>query len=354
LTANRVYGLAKSILFRLDAEAAHDLVARQVVRAQSLPGAMGLVSRVLRPRPVPQQVWGLDFVNPLGIAAGFDKNAEMIPFLRAIGFGFVEIGTVTLRPQPGNPKPRMFRYPERNALVNRLGFNNDGAVATASRLKVDWNDPVGRRARELCPLFANIGKNKDVPLDGAAENYLECYRVVAPWVDGVVVNVSSPNTASLRDLQRPEHLEALLSQLRRERDATRFVSEKGSHPIILKIAPDLDDDQLAEIAEIATKLADGLTATNTTIDQSLLGPGPVETGGISGGPLLESSTAILRKLRALVGDDYPIIGVGGILDGWDAEKKIEAGANLVQAYTGFIYGGPGFPGRVVSHLGGLG
>jgi dihydroorotate dehydrogenase len=347
-----VYDLAKSILFRLDAEAAHDLVSRQVIRAQCLPGAMTLVSRILGPCPVPTRVWGLDFVNPLGIAAGFDKNAEMIPFLRAVGFGFVEVGTVTLRPQPGNPKPRMFRHPAHLALVNRLGFNNEGARAAASRLETDWNDATGRLARENRPLFANIGKNKDVPLDAATENYLECYRIVAPWVDGVVVNVSSPNTASLRDLQRPEHLETLLGVLRDERDATVFASGKGSHPIILKIAPDLDDGQLAEIAEVATKLADGLAATNTTVDRSLLGPGPVETGGISGKPLFDSSTAVLRKLRALVGAEYPLVGVGGILDGRDAAAKIDAGATLVQAYTGFVYGGPAFPGRVVRHLGG--
>jgi len=345
-----VYDLAKSILFRLDAEAAHDLVARQVVRAQSVPGAMSLVSRTMAAAPVPVYVWGLDFENPLGIAAGFDKNAEMIPFLRAIGFGFVEIGTVTFRPQPGNPKPRMFRYPAQRALVNRLGFNNEGAKAAAERLKSDWSDPVGQAWRSRCPLFANIGKNKEVPLEAAAENYLECFRLVAPWVDGVVVNVSSPNTASLRDLQRPEHLEALLASLRQERDATDFVSSKGSHPIILKIAPDLDDGQLGEIVDVALRLADGLTATNTTIDRSLLGQSAVETGGISGAPLLGPSTEILRKLRRLVGPEFPIIGVGGVMSGDDAAKKIDAGATLVQAYTGFIYGGPTFPGRVVERL----
>jgi len=346
-----VYELAKSLLFRLDAEAAHDLIAKQIVRAQGLPGMMSLVSRLMAGPALPTRVWGLDFENPLGIAAGFDKNAEMIPFLRAIGFGFVEIGTVTLRPQPGNPKPRMFRYQAQRALVNRLGFNNEGAQAAAARLESDWNDAVAREWRSRCPLFANIGKNKDVPLEAAAENYLDCFRLVAPWVDGIVVNVSSPNTASLRDLQRPEHLEALLAGLRQERDTTRFVSAAGTHPIILKIAPDLDDVQLGEIAEIAMRFADGLTATNTTIDHSLLGQGRVETGGISGAPLLASSTEILRRLRQLVGPEFPIIGVGGIMSGDDAAMKIRAGATLVQAYTGFIYGGPAFPGRVVERLG---
>lgn len=349
-----MYDLAKAILFRLDAEAAHDLVARQVTRAESIAGAMSLLSRLVRIPRLPKTVWGLEFANPLGIAAGFDKNAEMMSFLRAIGFGFVEVGTITLRPQPGNPKPRMFRYPEQHALVNRLGFNNEGAHAAARRLEDDWSDSAARAARAARPLFANIGKNKDVPIEEATANYLDCYRIVAPWVDGIVVNVSSPNTAALRDLQRPEHLETLLGALKAERNATRFAREEGSHPIILKIAPDLDEVQLAEIAEVAVDLADGLTATNTTVDRSLLGPGPVETGGISGGPLFDSSTAILKKLRGLVGDEFPIIGVGGILDGEDAARKLESGATLVQVYTGFVYGGPGFPSRVVRHLGGAG
>jgi dihydroorotate dehydrogenase len=346
-----MYELAKAILFRLDAEAAHDLVARQVRRAESIGGAMSLLSRLARLPRLPKKVWGLEFANPLGIAAGFDKNAEMIPFLRAIGFGFVEVGTITLRAQPGNPKPRMFRYPSQHALVNRLGFNNEGAHAASRRLEEEWNSPEGRSARVDRPLFANIGKNRDVPIEEASENYLACYRVVAPWVDGIVVNVSSPNTAALRDLQRPEHLESLLGALKSERLATRFVREEGSHPIILKIAPDLDDAQLAEVADVAAKLADGVTATNTTVDRSLLGPGPVEIGGISGAPLLEPSTALLRKLRRIVGSEFPIIGVGGILDGEDAARKLDAGATLIQAYTGFIYGGPGFPSRVVRHLG---
>lgn len=339
-----MYDLAKSLLFHLDAEGAHDLIARQIGRAQNIPGAMSLVRRLLAPAPLPRRLWGLDFENPLGIAAGFDKNAEMIPFLRAIGFGFVEVGTITLKPQPGNPRPRMFRYPAQRALVNRLGFNNEGAASAAARLQADLADPA---VRASSPLFANIGKNKDVPIEDATENYIACFRIVAPWVDGIVVNVSSPNTASLRDLQRPEHLESLLSALRRERSVTRFASDRGSHPIILKIAPDLDDEQLGEIAEIARKHADGITATNTTIDRSLLGPGPIETGGISGAPLFESSTSILTKLRSLVGPDLPLIGVGGIVDAESASRKLEAGADLIQAYTGFVYGGPAFPRRVV-------
>jgi dihydroorotate dehydrogenase len=344
-----MYALAKSILFRLDAEAAHDLIARQMIRAQSVPGLIPMLSWLMSTPAVPTKVWGLDFENPVGIAAGFDKNAEMAAVLRAIGFGFVEVGTITFRAQPGNPKPRMFRYPAQRALVNRLGFNNEGARAAAVRLEMEWSDPVAREARMKRPLLANIGKNKEVSIDEATENYLDCYRVVAPWVDGVVVNVSSPNTAALRDLQKPEHLESLLGALRRERTSTRFVRDVGTHPIVLKIAPDLDDSQLAEITEVAVRLADGLTATNTTVNRELL-DGPVESGGISGGPLFESSTNVLAKLRRHVGDEFPIIGVGGILSGADAVGKLDAGATLVQVYTGFVYEGPGFPRRLVEHL----
>ncbi len=345
-----MYTLAKMLLFRLDAEAAHDFVSRQIVRAQSISGVMPLVSKLLDVPAIPTRVWGLDFENPFGIAAGFDKNAELVRFLRAIGFGFIEVGTITLRPQAGNPKPRMFRYPNERALVNRLGFNNEGAKAASLRLAADWNELSSRNERAKRPLFANIGKNKDVAIDAATENYLECYRIVAPLVDGVVVNVSSPNTTSLRDLQRPEHLEALLGALRSERDTTRFVRSEGEHPIILKIAPDLDDSQLREVAEVAQRLADGITATNTTVDRSLLGSDPIESGGISGGPLLEPSTMLLSKLRRMVGEEFPIIGVGGVMSGPDALRKREAGATLVQAYTGFVYGGPAFPRRVLDSM----
>lgn len=347
-----MYDLIKTLLFRLDAEEAHEFTVRQMTRVQGLPFALDAIVRLLRVSASPRTVWGLEFANPIGIAAGFDKNAELVALLRALGFGFVEIGTVTLEPQPGNPRPRMFRYPEQSALVNRLGFNNEGATAAARRLEADWNDTRERKAREKQPLFANIGKNKNVPLEAATENYLRCFEIVAPWADGVVVNVSSPNTASLRDLQRPEHLEALLRVVRDARDVTKFVREVGCHPIILKIAPDLDDSQLAEIAEIALKFADGLTATNTTVDRSLLGLAAVETGGLSGKPLMKSSTEVLRKLRELVGDEFPLIGVGGVFSGPDAGAKLAAGANLVQAYTGFIYSGPIFVRKVMAELGG--
>jgi len=271
------------------------------------------------PASASTQFLGMTFRSPVGIAAGFDKNARMMPFLAAIGFGFIEVGTVTLRPQPGNPRPRMFRYPAHRALINRMGFNNDGADAVAARLKA-WERTV--------PTFVNVGKNKDVPLEAATEAYVECYRRVAPHADATVLNLSSPNTPGLRDLQRPEHLEQLLNAVRSVR----------SGPILIKIAPDLDETQLAEICEVCVRLADGMVCTNTTIDRL---PGMNEAGGLSGRPLLEKSTAILASVRRLTGPSYPLIGVGGVFTPADVRTKLAAGANLVQVYTSFIYEGPG-------------
>jgi dihydroorotate dehydrogenase len=345
-----IYQLAKELLFRLDAEAAHDLVTRQMARAQSIPLLLSAVARAMKAEATPRTLCGLRFANPFGIAAGFDKNAELVPMLVALGFGFVEIGTVTLRPQPGNPKPRMFRYPAQEALVNRLGFNNEGAAAVASRLEQHWHALGADELREHPPLFVNIGKNKDVSLEAAAENYVAAYELLAPVADAVVVNVSSPNTPSLRDLQRPEQLEVILSALREARNRVEFVRPAGEHPIFVKIAPDLDDTQLAEICELAKSKADGLTATNTTIDKTRLAAGGVETGGISGRPVFEPSTRILREARRRVGPGFPLIGVGGVMGAAEARAKLEAGADLVQGYTGFVYRGPTFARDVVRGL----
>jgi len=298
----------------------------------------------------PRTLWGLRFGNPFGIAAGFDKNAELVPMLVALGFGFVEIGTVTLRPQPGNPKPRMFRYPAQEALVNRLGFNNEGAATVAARLETHWHTLAADELRKHPPVFVNIGKNKDVGLEAAAENYVAAYELLAPVADAVVVNVSSPNTPALRDLQRPEQLEVILSALREARGRVEFVRPAGEHPIIVKIAPDLDDVQLAEICDLVTTTADGLTATNTTIDKSRLSAGHVETGGISGRPVFEQSTRILREARRIVGPGYPLIGVGGVMGAAEARAKLDAGADLVQGYTGFVYRGPSYARDVVRGL----
>lgn len=308
-----LYKLLRRALFHLDAEAAHEWTTEQMRHLQQIPIVLRAIERFCAPPPsAAREMFGLKFRSPIGIAGGFDKNAVLMPFLAALGFGFLEVGTVTLHPQPGNARPRLFRDAKNRALVNRMGFNNDGADAVAARLR-DWERSV--------PVFVNVGKNRDVPLERAVEAYVDCYRRVAPHADAAVLNISSPNTPGLRDLQRPEHVEALL-------DATRSVR---SGPILIKIAPDLDNAQIAEICDVCTRLADGMICTNTTL---------VEGGGLSGKPLLEKSTSVLAKVRARVGPEYPLIGVGGVFTGDDVRTKVEAGANLVQIYTSFIYEGP--------------
>ncbi|HUO85363.1 MAG TPA: quinone-dependent dihydroorotate dehydrogenase [Thermoanaerobaculia bacterium] len=340
------YTLIRGLLFRLDPETAHELIMAQMKLAQRSPMILRILAARFRPdRPGwSRQIWGLEFPNPIGIAAGFDKNAEMIPFLAALGFGFIEVGTVTLRAQPGNPKPRLFRYPRQRALVNRLGFNNAGAAVVAAHLL-----EAAGSTDALPPLFVNIGKNREVPLEAAADVYAACYRKVAPHADGVVVNVSSPNTPGLRDLQRPESLAEILESLRRAREDLRF-DRGGLHPILVKIAPDLYDEALEGVAAVCVKLADGMVATNTTLDHGALCGEEDQAGGLSGEPLFDRSTEVLRRLRALVGPDFPLIGVGGVRTSDHARRKIEAGADLVQAYTGFIYEGPGFVSRVMKRL----
>jgi dihydroorotate dehydrogenase len=314
-----LYALLRRLLFRLDAESAHEFTARQMEHLQQIPIVLRAVERYCRPpASAARTLLGLQFRSPIGIAGGFDKNATMMPFLAALGFGFIEVGTVTLHPQPGNPKPRLFRYPQQKALINRLGFNNDGADAVAARLR-NWDRSV--------PTFVNVGKNRDVPLECATEAYVECYRRVAPYADAAVLNLSSPNTPGLRDLQRPEHLEELLAAVRSVR----------SGPVLIKIAPDLEDVQIREISDVCVRLADGMICTNTTLDRL---PGMNETGGLSGKPLLPKSTSVLAKVRECVGPDYPLIGVGGVFTPDDVRAKIAAGANLVQVYTGFVYEGP--------------
>jgi dihydroorotate dehydrogenase len=333
------YGLLRKLLFRFDAESAHELAVTHIERVQKIAPAMRLIERLCaRPVTLGRTLWGLTFPTPIGIAAGFDKNALMLPFLAALGFGFVEAGTVTLHPQPGNPKPRLFRYPELGAVINRLGFNNDGADAVAGRLR-GWQGAV--------PVFVNVGKNREVPLDRAHEAYADCYMRVARWADGAVLNLSSPNTPSLRDLQRPEHLERLLDLVRGVREELTF-ARAGTHPILVKIAPDLDRGQLAEICAVTTRLADGMVCTNTTIDR----PSAAlrESGGLSGRPLFAKSTEILADVRKLVGDAYPLVGVGGIFTADDVRAKLAAGADLVQLYTGFIFEGPSLPSRLAREL----
>ncbi len=309
-----MYRLIRKLLFALDAEAAHELAVAQMVRLQQIPLALRIVEALCRTPPRPSELLGLTFPTPIGIAAGFDKNALMMPFLAALGFGFVEVGTVTPRPQPGNPRPRLFRYPEQRALINRMGFNNDGADAVAERIA----------GFDTVPLFVNIGKNKTTPIDAAPDDYAICAAKLGPHADAVVINVSSPNTPSLRELQRPEHLERILDAVQHER-------------VFVKIAPDVDDAMLGEICDVCVKRASGMICTNTTI---------VEAGGLSGAPLMPKSTAVLASVRARVGRGYPLIGVGGIFTAGDVQAKLAAGANLVQLYTGFVYEGPLLPSRL--------
>jgi dihydroorotate dehydrogenase len=314
-----IYSLLRRALFQLDAEHAHEWTTEQMQHLQSAPILLRALERFCAPPPEAEvELLGLRFRSRIGIAGGFDKNATLIPFLAALGFGFVEVGTVTLRPQPGNPRPRLFRYPNDGAVINRMGFNNDGADAVAERLRA-WDRSV--------PVFVNVGKNRDVPIEHAIEAYVDCYRRVAPHADAAVLNLSSPNTPGLRDLQRPEHLEDLLTRARMVR----------SGPILIKIAPDLDDTQIDEICGVCVRLADGMICTNTTIERL---PGMTEAGGLSGRPLFEKSTRVLARVRERVGPTYPLIGVGGVFTPDDVRAKIAAGANLVQLYTSFIYEGP--------------
>lgn len=323
-----MYSLIRSLLFRMDPEAAHEWTTDQMLALQQIPIALELIARALRPKPnAARQLFGLSFPSPIGIAAGFDKNAIMIPMLGALGFGFIEVGTVTLRPQPGNPRPRLFRYPTEQALINRMGFNNDGADAVAERLAA---------ANVNVPIFVNVGKNKTTSLEGAAEDYARCYEIVAPHADAAVLNLSSPNTPGLRDLQKPEQLDRLL----------RAIPKSG--PVLVKIAPDLDDTQLAEICDVCIALADGMICTNTTIDKPA---GMNEAGGVSGKPLMDRSTAVLRTVREKVGNAYPLIGVGGVFTSEDVRRKMVAGADLVQVYTGFVYEGPLMPSRLARQAG---
>ncbi|PYQ49515.1 MAG: dihydroorotate dehydrogenase (quinone) [Acidobacteria bacterium] len=322
-----MYSLIRELLFLLDAESAHEFTVAQMMRMQQIPLALSLIARLCRAPDKPRQLWGLTFPTPIGIAAGFDKNALLVPFLAALGFGFIEVGTVTLHPQPGNPKPRLFRDRQNRALINRLGFNNDGADAIADRLQ-RFDAPV--------PLFVNIGKNRDVPLESAPDAYAQCYLRVGRWADGAVLNLSSPNTPGLRELQRPEHLVKVLELVRAVREAMPV-----SRPILVKIAPDLDRAQLVEICEVCARLADGMICTNTTATPN---------GGLSGKPLFKPSTEILGVVRSLVGRDFPLVGVGGIFSTDDVRAKIAAGANLVQLYTSFIYEGPGLPSRLAREL----
>jgi dihydroorotate dehydrogenase len=324
-----LYSLTRAALFKLDPEVAHDFTLKSLSKLGAGASLLGAGADHNETR----RVMGIDFPNPVGLAAGMDKNGEYIDALAALGFGFIEVGTVTPRPQPGNPKPRMFRLVGHEALINRLGFNNHGVEALLANLE---------RTRFRGVLGINIGKNFDTPIEKAADDYLACLDAVYQKASYVTVNISSPNTKNLRDLQSAEKLDELLAAI-----TTRGKALAQRHgvtkPIAVKVAPDLDDGQIDAIASLAIKHGiDALIATNTTISrEGVEGDAhSSEAGGLSGKPLMARSTAVLAKLSRALGGAIPLIGVGGITTGADAHSKIAAGASLVQVYTGFIYRGP--------------
>ncbi|HEX5986344.1 MAG TPA: quinone-dependent dihydroorotate dehydrogenase [Nocardioides sp.] len=332
------------VLVRVDAENAHRAGFRAVRAVRPV------TSRIPRKRR-PVHAMGLEFPGPLGLAAGFDKNAEGIDALAALGFSFVEVGTVTGEPQPGNDRPRLFRLPADRAIVNRMGFNNDGAEVVAERLA---KRRLKHRDGDVI-VGVNIGKTKVVPehdADAVAADYEKSTRLLAPYADYLVVNVSSPNTPGLRDLQSVERLRPLLVAVRRQADAVTTPHV----PLLVKIAPDLSDDDVLAVADLALELGlDGIVATNTTISREGLRSGPEEiarvgAGGLSGRPLRERSLEVLELLRKRVGPDLTIVSVGGISDADDARVRLDAGATLLQAYTAFVYEGAGWPARVQGEL----
>jgi dihydroorotate dehydrogenase len=324
-----MFQLLRPALFTLDPEIAHHATLNALKTAHCL-GTLPLV--VKRPPDDPRTVMGITFPNPIGLAAGLDKNGEYIDALAALGFGFIEIGTVTPRAQPGNPKPRLFRLPQAQAIINRMGFNNGGVDALVENVK---------RAQYKGVLGINIGKNADTPIEKAADDYLIGLRKVYAYASYVAINISSPNTKNLRQLQGGDELDALLGQLKAEQE--KLAQRHGKYvPLAVKIAPDLDTDQIKNIAALLIKhRIDGVIATNTTLSREGVEglPHGNETGGLSGAPVREKSTAVIRQLAAELKGALPIIGVGGITKGEHALEKMQAGASLVQFYSGMIYRG---------------
>ncbi len=339
-----LYSLFRPLLFALDPEMAHDAALAGLDAAASIGVAQRIAPRL---PPSPVEVMGLAFPNRVGLAAGLDKNARHIDGLASFGFGFIECGTVTPRPQAGNPKPRLFRLPEAEALINRLGFNNDGVerfLANVARARFG--------PKSGCILGLNIGKNFDTPNERAVDDYLACLRAVYAHASYVTVNISSPNTAGLRDLQADAALASLLSALKEEQ--AKLAQRHGKYtPLTVKLAPDLSPDAIRQVARVlVAQRCDGVIATNTTIDRSAVAglAHAGEEGGLSGRPLKDKATAVIRALAAELGGALPIIGVGGIMSGADAREKIAAGATLVQIYTGLIYKGPELVAEIATAL----
>lgn len=336
------WGLIRPLVFRLDPERAHELTLRSMARWSGLFDGRLSARDPARAPALRHRLMGLDFPNPLGLAAGLDKEGVAIPAWQALGLGFIEIGTVTALAQPGNPRPRLFRLPADQAIVNRMGFNNQGAEAMGVRLE-------RLRARSILevPLGVNLGKSKVTPAERAAADYRASFERLGALADYVVVNISSPNTPGLRDLQRAD-------EVRRIVDAIQGPNQRLAHPrpLLIKLAPDLTDTEAIECARAALKSGcAGLVLTNTTIQlQGLASPTEGLSGGLSGRPLFERSTRLLRRVREALGEGPVIIGVGGIMDAEGARTKLGAGADLIQIYSGLIYGGPGLPRRILRGL----
>jgi dihydroorotate dehydrogenase len=328
-----LYPLIRKFFFALDAETAHGVG----MTGMEFLNSAGVACLLAKPVPAdPVEVMGLKFPNPVGIAAGLDKNGDHIDALASLGFGFIEIGTATPRAQPGNPRPRLFRLPEKQAIINRMGFNNEGVE------KLLANVAAAQFPKRGGILGINIGKNFDTPIERAADDYLICLDRVYNAASYVAINISSPNTQNLRELQKDEALDALLGSLKNAQ--ARLAERYGKYvPLALKIAPDLEDAQIQAIADLLRQhRMDGVIATNTTLSRAGVAglPHAEQAGGLSGAPVFELSTAVLKKLATALAGEVPIIGVGGIMSGRDAAAKIEAGASLVQFYSGFIYRGP--------------
>ena len=335
-----LYDILRPLLFRLDAEAAHRLTLYGLGVAQR----SGFAHRIATPPgDLPVTVFGINFPNPVGLAAGLDKNAEHLDALDTLGFGFIEVGTVTPLPQPGNPKPRMFRLPRYEAIINRLGFNNGGVDALVRNVQESGYHGV---------LGINIGKNKDTPNEKAVNDYLTCLHKVYDHASYITVNISSPNTKGLRDLQEEATLHKFISILRAAQE--RLGSQHGRRkPMLLKIAPDLGERELDAVAEVLLRTGiDGVICGNTTIDHAAVVDDPHggEAGGLSGKPLFELSTRVLAGMRQRLQGRIPLVGVGGILDGSDATEKLDAGASLVQVYSGLIYRGPHLVAECVNEI----
>ncbi|WP_432473067.1 quinone-dependent dihydroorotate dehydrogenase [Amphritea sp. HPY] len=335
-----LYQLARSLLFKLDPETSHDLT----LNSMNLMATMGLTKFMgAKQVSAPVEVMGIKFPNPVGLAAGLDKNGVAIDGMAGLGFGFVEVGTVTPRPQPGNPKPRMFRIPEHQAIINRMGFNNLGVDTLLKNIEKSRFDGV---------LGINIGKNFDTPVENAIDDYLICMRKVYDKATYITVNISSPNTPGLRTLQFGDSLNELLDALKTEQ--ARLASLHGKYvPVAVKIAPDMSEEEFAMVAaSLKSYEIDAVIATNTTMSREGVENSPFaqEAGGLSGVPVRNSSTKAIRILARELDGKLPIIGVGGITNGFDAAEKIEAGASLVQVYSGFIYRGPQLIGESVKAI----